>query len=91
MRPGALRCPCHASLQLLSFWLTQLRTAVSVQGMDLLQDLTSIEPAIVLNAAFCERQLKECSYSPELQQKCAEVPCASTCTFYVLTVLLLYC
>ena len=46
--------------------------------MDLLQDLTSIEPAIVLNAAFCERHLKECSGSPDLHQKCTEVLCMSS-------------
>ena len=50
----------------------------AAQGMDLLQDLTSIEPAIVLNAAFCERLLKTCSHSLELQQECAKVPCQSS-------------
>ena len=54
--------------------------------MDLLQDLTSIEPAIVLNAAFCERLLKKCGPSLELQQECAKVPCEAFCPRFVLKV-----
>lgn len=42
------------------------------QGLDLLRDLLSVETAIILNAAFCERHKKHCSPSQQLQQECAK-------------------
>ena len=38
-----------------------------MQGLDLLRDLLAIEPAIILNAAFCERHLKFCPQHEQLQ------------------------
>lgn len=37
------------------------------QGLDLLRDLLAIEPAVVLNAAFCERHLQGCPQHEHLQ------------------------
>ena len=38
-----------------------------MQGLDLLRDLLAIEPAVVLNAAFCERHLKGCPQHEHLK------------------------
>jgi len=38
-----------------------------LQGLDLLRDLLAIEPAVVLNAAFCERHLKMCPQHEHLE------------------------
>ena len=38
-----------------------------LQGLNLLRDLLAIEPAIVLNAAFCERHLRKCPAHEHLQ------------------------
>ena len=38
-----------------------------LQGLDLLRDLLAIEPAVVLNAAFCERHLQRCPQHEQLQ------------------------
>ena len=37
------------------------------QGLDLLRDLLAIEPAVVLNAAFCERHLTRCPQHEHLK------------------------
>ncbi|CAK0783213.1 hypothetical protein CVIRNUC_006412 [Coccomyxa viridis] len=44
------------------------------KGLNLLRDLLAIEPAIVLNAAFCERHLRKCPAHEHLQacEKVAE-------------------
>ncbi|GAB4815655.1 hypothetical protein N2152v2_002701 [Parachlorella kessleri] len=39
-------------------------------GFDLLRDLLSVEPIILLNAAFCERHLKNCPPTEELTREC---------------------
>ena len=38
-----------------------------LQGLDLLRDLLAIEPAVILNAAFCERHLQRCPQHEHLQ------------------------
>ena len=38
-----------------------------MQGLNLLRDLLAIEPAIVLNAAFCARHLSNCPAHEHLQ------------------------
>jgi len=43
------------------------------QGEDFLRDLIAIEPVVVLNAAFCERHMKHCPKSEQLEQECAKV------------------
>ncbi|CAL8472254.1 g11796 [Coccomyxa elongata] len=43
------------------------------QGLDLLRDLLSVEPAIVLNAAFCDRHKRKCSPSKQLEEECSKV------------------
>ncbi len=48
------------------------------QGLDLLRDLLAIEPAVVLNAAFCERHLKGCSKHEHLKA-CDKVCCPLDC------------
>ena len=40
---------------------------ILMQGLDLLRDLLAIEPAVVLNAAFCERHLRGCPQHEHLQ------------------------
>ena len=42
----------------------------AAQGMDLLQDLTSLEPGIILNAAFCARHRQHCAPSHQLEKEC---------------------
>ncbi len=43
------------------------------QGMERLAELTSLEPAVVLNAAFCERHRANCGTSTQLQRECGRV------------------
>ena len=42
------------------------------QGMELLQDLTSLEPGIILNAAFCARHRRRCAPSHQLDKECGK-------------------
>lgn len=51
---------------------------VRAKGLDLLRDLLSVEPAIILNAAFCERHKKHCSPSKQLEEECAKVQANSS-------------
>lgn len=44
-----------------------------LQGMELLAELTSLEPAVILNAAFCERHRGNCGTSTQLQRECGKV------------------
>lgn len=50
------------------------------QGEDRLRDLVAIEPIVVLNAGFCERHMRHCPPSQQLQTACAQagwprIPC----------------
>lgn len=42
----------------------------TTSGFDLLRDLLSVEPIIMLNAAFCERHLRNCPKTEELEREC---------------------
>lgn len=49
-----------------------LMHACGRQGEDRLRDLVAIEPVVVLNAGFCERHMRHCPASQQLQTVCAQ-------------------
>ena len=44
-----------------------------MQGYDRQRDLLSLEPAVRVNAALCERHRRICPASAQLQRECAQV------------------
>lgn len=50
-----------------------VETVMHVQGFDLLVDMLSVEPLVVLNAAFCELHRQRCPPSEQLLRECAYV------------------
>ena len=69
-------CPIIQS-QRLSFCVDTVETSDTrqhvAQGYDLLVDLLSAEPLIILNAAFCQQHRRRCPPSEELLRECAYV------------------
>jgi len=48
-------------------------SSFNTTGFELLRDLLSVEPIIILNKAFCEKHRQRCPPSDELTQHCAYV------------------
>ena len=64
-------CCCH--LGFLFYVGFARRVALAEQGYDLLVDLLSAEPLVMLNAAFCQQHRARCPPSEQLLRECAYV------------------